>query len=87
MENRILELRKQRRITQEELAKAVGVSRQTIISLEKGKYNASLRLAYKIAVFLDSSIEELFAFEERKNQKEREELKEQKEQKEQEEAN
>ena len=53
MNNRIQELRKERRIRQEDLADAVGVTRQTIISLENGKYNASLQLAYRIARFFD----------------------------------
>lgn len=64
MQNRIVELRKEKRITQEELADAVQVSRQTIISLENGKYNASLQLAYKISKYFNSSIEEVFIFEE-----------------------
>ena len=64
MKNRIAQLRKERRITQEELADAVGVTRQTIISLENGRYNASLLLAHKIARYFDLSIEELFLFEE-----------------------
>jgi len=62
--NRIAELRRERRITQEELGMAVGVTRQTIISLENGRYNASLLLAHKIARYFDLSIEELFLFEE-----------------------
>ena len=49
MKNRIAQLRKERRITQEELADAVEVTRQTIISLENGRYNASLLLAHRIA--------------------------------------
>lgn len=68
MNNRIAELRKQHRITQEELAKAVGVTRQTIISLENGKYNASLLLANKIARFFKLSIENIFIFEEETEQ-------------------
>ena len=64
MHNRIAELRRERRITQEELGMAVGVTRQTIISLENGRYNASLLLAHKIARYFDLSIEELFLFEE-----------------------
>ncbi len=64
MESRIQELRKQNKITQEELAAAVGVTRQTIISLENGKYNASLQLAYRIARFFELYIEEIFIFEE-----------------------
>lgn len=64
MRTRIQELRKQGKITQEELADALGVTRQTIISLENGKYNASLQLAHKIARFFDKTIEEVFLFEE-----------------------
>lgn len=62
MENRIKELRKQNKITQDELARAVAVTRQTIISLENGKYNASLQLAHKLAKFFNVTIEELFIF-------------------------
>ncbi len=62
MQNRIQELRKAMRVTQSELADAVNVSRQTIISLENGRYNASLILAYKIARYFGVTIEELFAF-------------------------
>ena len=64
MKNRIAQLRKERRITQEELADAVEVTRQTIISLENGRYNASLLLAHKIATYFGSSIEEIFLFQE-----------------------
>ena len=64
MKTRIQELRKQSRITQEELADALGVTRQTIISLENSKYNASLQLAHKIAVYFHMNIEEIFLFEE-----------------------
>ena len=64
MHNRIAELRRERRITQEELGAAVGVTRQTIISLENGRYNASLLLAHKIARYFELTIEELFIFEE-----------------------
>ena len=64
MKNRIAQLRKERRITQEELADAVEVTRQTIISLENGRYNAALLLAHKIAKYFGSSIEEIFLFEE-----------------------
>ncbi len=56
--------RKQRGITQEELARAVGVTRQTIISLENGRYTASLLLAHKIAKFFGVKIEDIFIFEE-----------------------
>jgi len=62
LQTKIQELRKTRKITQSELADAVNVTRQTIISLENGKYNASLILAHKIAQFFEVSIEELFIF-------------------------
>lgn len=64
MKNKIKDLRKQNNMTQDELAGAVGVTRQTIISLENGKYNASLQLAHKIAVYFEKKIEEIFLFEE-----------------------
>ena len=64
MKARIQELRKQNKVTQEELALALGVTRQTIISLENGKYNASLQLAFKISRFFGKSIEDIFLFEE-----------------------
>ena len=64
MKNRIAQLRKEGRITQEELAEAVGVTRQTIISLENGRYNASLLLAHRLAQYFHLTIEELFVFEE-----------------------
>ena len=64
MKNRIAQLRKERRITQEELADAVEVTRQTIISLENGRYNASLLLAHKIARYFGLTIEEIFIYEE-----------------------
>ena len=64
MKTRIQELRKHDKVTQEELALALGVTRQTIISLENGKYNASLQLAFKISRFFGKSIEEIFLFEE-----------------------
>lgn len=65
MRNRIQELRKAMGgVTQSELADAVNVSRQTIISLENGRYNASLMLAHKIAKYFSVTIEELFLFEE-----------------------
>ena len=64
LKNRVQELRKQRRLSQSELADAVAVTRQTIISLENGKYNASLMLAHKIARYFDLTIEEVFLFEE-----------------------
>jgi len=64
LQNRIQDLRKARKITQSELADAVNVTRQTIISLENGRYNASLILAHKIAQFFGISIEDVFIFNE-----------------------
>ena len=64
MENRIRELRKQNKITQEALAEALSVTRQTIISLENGKYNASLQLAHRLAKFFGVRIEDVFIFKE-----------------------
>jgi putative transcriptional regulator len=63
MKTKIKELREKRNLTQEALAEKVDVTRQTILFLEKGKYNPSLRLAYKIAKALNSKIEEVFSFE------------------------
>lgn len=63
LKTRIQELRKERRISQEELAAAVGVTRQTITSLECEKYTASLVLAYKISKYFGLTIEEVFDFE------------------------
>ena len=62
MNTRIKELRKERKISQEQLAFAVGTTRQTITSIEVGKYTASLALAYKIARYFDLTIEEVFDF-------------------------
>ena len=64
IKNIIAQLRKERGITQQELADMVSVTRQTIISLENGKYNPSINLAYKIAKRFDKTIEEIFIFEE-----------------------
>ena len=64
MKNRIEEIRKARGIRQDEFAKALGVSRQTISSLENGRYNPSILLAYKIAQYFGMTIEEVFIFEE-----------------------
>ena len=63
MKNRIEEIRKEKGIKQEEFAKIFGVSRQTISSLETGKYNPSIFLAHKIAKYFEMTIEEVFIFE------------------------
>ncbi|NOZ81607.1 MAG: helix-turn-helix transcriptional regulator [Candidatus Micrarchaeota archaeon] len=63
MKTRIKEFRKKLGITQEELARLVGVRRETIVFLEKGKYNPSLRLAWKISKTFGKRIEEVFSFE------------------------
>ena len=62
LKSRIAELRKEKKLSQEELALAVGVTRQTITSIEVEKYVASLPLAYKIAHYFNMSIEEVFDF-------------------------
>ncbi|MCI6731662.1 MAG: helix-turn-helix transcriptional regulator [Lachnospiraceae bacterium] len=64
MKNRLEELRKQRGIKQEELANVLEVSRQTISSLEKGRYNPSIQLAFRIARYFQMTIEEIFIYEE-----------------------
>jgi putative transcriptional regulator len=64
MKNKIEEIRKEQGILQDEMAKALGVSRQTISSLENGRYNPSILLAYKIAKYFGMTIEEVFVFEE-----------------------
>ena len=69
MKNRLEEIRKAKGITQEELANALEVSRQTVGSLENGRYNPSIILAFKIARFFNLSIEEIFIYEEDKNEK------------------
>ena len=66
MENRLEELRKEKGIKQEELAEAMGVSRQTIGSLENGRYNPSLILAFKLAQYFGLFIEEIFIYQEEK---------------------
>ncbi len=63
MNNRIREFRARYDLTQEDLAKMAGVRRETIVFLEKGKYNPSLKLAYDISRALKSTIEEVFIFE------------------------
>ena len=64
MKNRLEEIRKAKGLTQEELANALEVSRQTVGSLENGRYNPSIILAFKIARFFEVSIEEVFMYEE-----------------------
>ena len=64
MKNRLEEIRKERGVTQEELAASLEVSRQTIGSLENGRYNPSILLAFKIARYFQMSIEEIFIYEE-----------------------
>ena len=64
MKNRIEEIRKEKGIRQEDFAKELGVSRQTISSLETGRYNPSIFLAYKIARFFGMTIEDVFIFDE-----------------------
>ena len=64
MNNRLEEIRKKNQVTQEELATILEVSRQTISSLEKGIYNPSIILAFKIARYFNMSIEEIFIYEE-----------------------
>lgn len=64
MKNNLEELRKKHGIKQEELAKELEVSRQTISSLEKGRYNPSILLAFKIAAYFELTIEDIFIYEE-----------------------
>ena len=64
MKNRLEEIRKERGLLQEELAEALEVSRQTISSLENGRYNPSILLAFKVARYFGVSIEEVFIYEE-----------------------
>jgi putative transcriptional regulator len=67
MHNRIREMRARLNLTQDELAQRVGVRRETIVFLEKNKYNPSLRLAYDISKVFAMKIEDLFLFEEGEN--------------------
>lgn len=69
MKNRLEEVRKSRGINQEELATALEVTRQTIGSLENGRYNPSIILAFKIARYFGTTIEEIFIYEEEHNEK------------------
>ncbi|MBA2795681.1 helix-turn-helix transcriptional regulator [Streptococcus porcinus] len=64
MKNNLQELRKANKLSQAELAEAMSVTRQTIISLERGRYNASLELAFKLARYFHLTIEDIFYFEE-----------------------
>ena len=64
MKTRIKELRARYDLTQEDLAKKIGVRRETILFIEKGKYNPSLKLAHDIAKALQTTIDDLFMFEE-----------------------
>ena len=64
MKNRIEKIRKERGILQEDFARSMGVSRQTISSLENGRYNPSITLAYRVAKYFGMTIEEVFIFEE-----------------------
>ncbi|NLL43359.1 MAG: helix-turn-helix transcriptional regulator [Firmicutes bacterium] len=64
MKNRVAELRQQQLLTQEELADILEVSRQTISSIENGRYNPSIELAFKIARFFQTAIEDIFIYEE-----------------------
>ena len=64
LKTKMKELREKHHMTQEQLAQKVGVRRETILFLEKGKYNPSLKLAYDVAKILDSKIEDVFIFDE-----------------------
>ncbi|WP_102051035.1 helix-turn-helix transcriptional regulator [Pygmaiobacter massiliensis] len=66
MKNRVKEYRQQHRLTQQEVADMVGVSSRTIISLEKGQYNPSLMLAYRLALLFHTSVEDLYCLAENK---------------------
>jgi putative transcriptional regulator len=62
VENKVLELRKQKNVTQEEFADEVGVSRQTVVAIEKGNYTPSLLLGLKIAKFFKKGVDEIFKY-------------------------
>ncbi len=64
MKNRVKEIRKQKGIKQDEFARALGVSRQTVSSIETGRFDPSIMLAYKIAKLFELTIEDVFIFEE-----------------------
>ena len=65
MENNLRVLRAIRRITQEDLASALGVTRQTILAIENGKYNPSLELAFKMSTYFETTIEKIFLYREK----------------------
>ena len=69
MKNRLEEIRRQRGIKQEELAEAMKVSRQTISSLENGRYNPSVILAIKLARYFEMKVEDIFIYEEEDDEK------------------
>jgi putative transcriptional regulator len=69
LENKLVEFRKSFGYSQERLAARLGVSRQTIISIEKGKYDPSLNLAFQLANVFGTSIEEIFVYEEKEGEK------------------
>ncbi|MCM3569508.1 helix-turn-helix transcriptional regulator [Neobacillus mesonae] len=69
MKNRIKELRAKKDLTQDQLAEQLGVSRQTIISLERERYNPSIILAFKLAHIFNCKIEDIFIYEEEKDEK------------------
>lgn len=71
MKNRLEELRRQRGIKQEDLANALEVSRQTVGSLENGRYNPSILLAFKIARYFNLTIEDIFIYEEDRDEEEK----------------
>ena len=67
MENNLRVLRAMRRITQEDLASSLGVTRQTILAIENGKYNPSLELAFKMAAYFETTIDKIFQYKENAN--------------------
>ena len=67
MENNLRVLRAIKRITQEDLASALGVTRQTILAIENGKYNPSLELAFKMSTYFETTIEKIFLYREKTN--------------------
>ena len=69
MKTRIKEYRAKYNMTQEELARRVGVRRETIVFLEKGKYNPSLKLAYRIAKVFNTTIEDIFLFDDEREER------------------